>query len=214
MKKIIILTLLLFFASVSGPYADTIDFRSGDFSSANGSSSFYYAPAGLTITAYGYKAVLYQDSVDGLGVNSCSYEDDEIEGKEFLHLSFDTPQILNEILITDLFNEPYNWGCGGSYLEEGQYSFDKSAWEPFEADDSQIPGTTNGELTIFLASPTIDNIWFSAPGYKNCWREDHEFSVAGIDVAPVPEPGTILLLGSGLVGFAGFRRRFGIGRSK
>ena len=46
-----------------------------------------------------------------------------------------------------------------------------------------------------------------APG-KMILGENHEFSVAGVDVNPVPEPATMILLGSGLIGLAGIRRRF------
>ena len=62
------------------------------------------------------------------------------------------PNYYNEILITDLFNEPYNYG-EGSFLEQGQYSFDNSSWVSFEADEDQTPSPdTNGELTLSFPS--------------------------------------------------------------
>ena len=209
MKKIVVTLLLLFFGLANGSYATVIDFRSGYFSSAHGLSSFYYSPVGLTINALPEEAKLYQDSVDGLGV-IYDYESDEVEGSEFLHLHFNVAQLLHEIFITDLFYEPYNDGSG-SFLEKGQYSFGQNVWIDFEADINQTPSPeTNGELTLLFASPTvIDDIWFQAPGWQNNCLEGHEFSVAKIEVtSPVPEPCTMLLLGTGLVGLAGFSRKF------
>ena len=119
MKKtflIIVVLVLMGFLSESG--AVLIDFKSSAFSSANGLTSFYYNPEGLTIEALPDGAKIYQDSSDGLGVNSYSnsstYEWDEIEGIERLHLHFNANKLLNEILITDLFYEPSN-NISGQY---------------------------------------------------------------------------------------------------
>jgi hypothetical protein len=219
MKKVIIFSMLLIFGQLGWSHAMLIDFRSGDFSSADGLPSFTYNPAGLTINANPSGARLYQDSTDGIGIRH-SYENDEIEGSERLHLSFSTPQYLEKITFTDLFYESKNYGSG-SFYEKGQYSFDNSNWVSFQADFSQQSGT-NGELTLsFASNPIITSVWFSAPGRQNWdnnyrgYLEDHEFSVAqigvssaAVDVSPTPEPSTMLLLGSGLVGLVGFRRKF------
>ena len=132
MKKIFIFSMLLIFGQLSWSHAMLIDFRSGDFSSADGLSSFSYNPAGLTISANPSPAKLYQDSTDGIGIRY-SYENDEIEGSELLHLSFNAPQQLEQILFTDLFYERKN-DRSGSFYERGQYSFDNSNWVSFQAD--------------------------------------------------------------------------------
>jgi hypothetical protein len=205
MKKIIILSLILFFSLITASYATTINFRSNDFLLANDQPSFYYSPAGLTITAQPENAVLYQDSTDGLGIK-WSYENDEIEEDEILHLGFDMPYLLHAILITDLFYEPENWG-NGWFKEEGQYSINGGDWVDFIADESQIP-STNGELSIiFSEAVAVSTIEFQAPGWKCCGMQDHEFSLGEIDISPIPEPSTMLLFISSLVGLVGFRRK-------
>jgi hypothetical protein len=154
--------------------------------------------------------------MDGLGVNnSGSYEWDEIEGIELLHLHFEVSRILNDILITDFFNEPYEYGSG-TFLEIGYYSFNNTDWIEFSAPESNLPSPiTNGELLLsFSLAEPITDIWFKGPGLQNFhedygdFLENHEFSVAWINVIHTPGPATILLLASGLAGIAGFRKRY------
>ena len=88
----------------------------------------------------------------------------------------------------------------------------------FLADISQEPSpASNGvlNLTGFAATP-VSYIIFSAPGIRN--GENHEFSVASLEVSTVrvPEPGTLLLLGAGLLvmGVFGRKRLFGETRAQ
>jgi hypothetical protein len=143
-------------------------------------------------------ALLWQDNQDGLGIQF-SYEKDEIEANELLQLTFSTPFILETVYISDLFNEE-------GYREIGYYEINGSGnWIEFMAAEDQLIGSTNGELMLGIGE-TVDFITFMAPGLLQD-LQNHEFSIAGLEGTPVPIPAAVFLLGGGLLGLFGLRKR-------
>ena len=142
---------------------------------------------------------LWWDDIDGFGVQY-SYEPDEIEGPEFLLLEFENgPVFLNKFGVADLFNE--------GYLEMGIYRTDTSAWEEFFALSDQYPDpASNGERWVEV-NQVVSWLKFSAPGLLQN-GQNHEFALQQIEVSAVPVPPTVLLLGSGILGLVGLRRKF------
>jgi len=195
-----VLAIFLALLLVGTAAATVVDFRVAAFSDALNQPSFSTGFDGgtITVTATPIGARLWWDSTDGLGVQY-SYERDEIESLERLRVGFSNPVYLSSILVTDLFNE--------GYLEQGSYQLNGSGnWVTFSANPAQIPGSTNGELTLTLGSnPLVSSILFRAPG--QVFNQTHEFSVARIETVHTPIPAAVWLLGSGLAGLVALRSR-------
>lgn len=204
----IVIRLALSSLIVAGPFAvealaDPIDFRHPAFSGADGASFFEVTIDGLLLRfdPLPSGATLYWDSTDGFGVRH-AYEVDEIEQDEILGITFKSgPVDLATVFLTDLFYEG-----NPRYFEIGSYQLNGGSWIPFaQTDPTTLPSpTSNGEFDLALNAPDISSIRFRAPGIlvNGGQTQNHEYSVAGIDISTVPEPSTILLVGLGLAGAA------------
>lgn len=176
------------------------------------SFNFSQGGIGLTVTAtdrafpFGSTVArnVTQDSL-GLGIDGFGGSpDNQVDGRffdEFLILTFDQAVILNSATFARVGrNDDARIFIDGSVFAQGD-----------------IPGTGNNQVANFggfsIASRTGTVIAFTArtsQGAVSNFNDD--YSVRGIDVtaanpAPIPEPGTALLLGSGLVGLGLWRWR-------
>jgi hypothetical protein len=175
MQKFAILGFFAVLASSGTAFAANLDFASAAFAPGDGRSSFAYTAAdGVTLTLTAgpnwQGARLQQDS-DGFGVSTILDSDpDEIDGVETLTLSFSQGVTVSDVFINDLFNE--------GYLEVGSYSINGGQAISFSASASQVPGSTNGQLTLDLDT-VVTSLTFSAPA-AGLFRQN-DFAVRGIN---------------------------------
>lgn len=187
----------------TGAFALSVDFANSSFASESGEQSFSFNMGAVTVTVGAFDTnsntapYLTWYAEDGFGVHgSGSYEIDEIETPEQLRISFSSEVLLTNFYLTDLFIESRT----SQYAENGQYAINGGAWINFFADTAG----GNGAKTLQIDT-VINSIWFTALGKTN--GQDHEFSVKGFEIASVPEPAPLLLLGTGLIGLAGLGRK-------
>jgi hypothetical protein len=140
------------------------------------------------------------DDYDGVGI-TYSYEYDEINGPdEILASPFKRAQLVEQIFLTNFYKGQKH---KKNLYSEGNKLFDTIKFGAFHPYPHSV--VHNGEYTLGCGGIwDVKSIGFYAYGKikrGGIW-ENHNYSVAGLSLAEmaVPEPGTILLIGFGLIG--------------
>ncbi len=139
----------------------------------------------------------------GLGVHTGEW--DEVDNPDSIIITFDQPHYLNYLEVRSLFFEPM---LGGR--EEGDvfgYLNNSLTFTQHLVGVENIytPGTDGSLEFTYLIPSVIDTLEFTVLSGKH-YTNFSEFAVAKLEVAPVPEPAGLVLLGSFSLGIVALSR--------
>jgi len=198
MRKLVVASVLSAMAVAlpqTAKAATILDFSSALYGAADGSSSFSTIDQGVGVNLQSSPFLSTLNHLpQGIGVNFPFLPDDtEVGAGEMLTVNFGSAQFVESISFQLLFNNQ-------NEQERGTYSINGGAFVPFFATSD------TGNLTLLVGQGGVNQIRFQAP------RLVDDFAVSNINVTTVPEPASMILLGTGLL-FAA-RRRYQVKRDQ
>ncbi len=189
------------------------------------------APAGVTISSSGNIVSRNWQGTLGYGVQA-GHVDGEIDGfgsGEWILVAFDVPQYINVVQISALYaagaySDIVNETAFISYNTDYANRPNPADFHVTVANDGVNYSSMSGAGSVTNVSPGLVNfagVWninnlfpgtavdsllfYVGPNANNTYSD---YSIVSLDTTAVPLPGAVWLLGAGLVGLVGLRRRF------